>query len=132
MIPSLMIRSSTISRSSKKIFAALLMLVGSVAASADSANDMLAAGRIDEAIAALNIRPSSAATDANSSNLLCRAYIALEAWDQAQSSCERAALLDPNNSRFHLWLGRVYGEKADRSNFLTAASLAPKVREEFE
>jgi tetratricopeptide (TPR) repeat protein len=110
----------------------LLMLVGSVAARADSANDMLAAGRIDEAIAALNVRLSSATTDANSSNLLCRAYIALEAWDQAQSSCERATALDPSNSRFHLWLGRVYGEKADRSNFLTAAGLARKVREEFE
>ncbi len=120
-----------------KTLAVLLALVGSLVASApaalaDSANDMLAAGRIDEAIAALNVRLSSAATDANSSNLLCRAYFALEAWDQAQSSCERAISLDPNNSRFHLWLGRVYGEKADRSNFLIAATLAPKVREEFE
>ncbi len=93
---------------------------------------MLAAGRIDDAIAALNGRLSSAAAEANSSNLLCRAYYALEDWDRAESSCEKAASLDPNNSRFHLWLGRVYGEKADRSNFLIAAGLAPKVREEFE
>jgi Tfp pilus assembly protein PilF len=40
--------------------------------------------------------------------------------------------LDPNNGGFHLWLGRVYGEKADRANFVTAARLAGKVREEFE
>jgi tetratricopeptide (TPR) repeat protein len=110
----------------------LLMLVGATAALADSAKEMLVAGRIDDAIAALNNHPSSPAADANSSNLLCRAYYALEDWDRAESSCEKAASLDPNNSRFHLWLGRVYGEKADRSNFLIAAGLAPKVREEFE
>jgi tetratricopeptide (TPR) repeat protein len=109
------------------------MLVGSATATlADSAKEMLAAGRIDDAIAALNNHPSSPAADANTSNLLCRAYYELQDWDRAESACEKAASLDPNNSRFHLWLGRVYGEKADRSNFLIAAGLAPKVREEFE
>jgi len=109
------------------------MLVASLTASvADSAKDMLAAGRIDEAIAELNGRLSSVPADAESSNLLCRAYFALEQWDRAESSCRKAASLDPANSRFHLWLGRVYGEKADRANFLAAAGLAGKVRGEFE
>ena len=98
---------------------------------ADSARDMLASGRIDEAIAELNRRLSSA-SDADSSNLLCRAYYALGDWDRAESSCRKAVSLDPGNGRFHLWLGRVYGEKADRANFLTAANLAGKVRTEFE
>jgi len=93
---------------------------------------MLAAGRIDEAIMVLNGRLSSAPTDAESSNLLCRSYFAMEDWDRAESACKRAVALDSNNSRFHLWLGRVYGGKADRANFLSAASLAGKVREEFE
>jgi Flp pilus assembly protein TadD len=31
-----------------------------------------------------------------------------------------------------LWLGRIYGEKADRAGFLKAAGLAKKVRTEFE
>jgi tetratricopeptide (TPR) repeat protein len=99
---------------------------------ADSAKDMLAAGRVDEAIAELNGHLSSAPADAESSNLLCRAYYALEDWDRAESSCRKAAALDPDNSRFHLWLGRVYGEKADRATFLAAAGLAVKVRGEFE
>ena len=98
---------------------------------ADSAKEMLAAGRVDEAIAELNGR-LSLAPDANSSNLLCRAYFALENWERAESSCRKAVALDPNNGGFHLWLGRVYGEKADRANFVTAARLAGKVREEFE
>ena len=93
---------------------------------------MLSAGRIDDAIAELNGRLSTAPADAESSNLLCRAYFELDDWDRAERSCKKAASLDPDNSRFHLWLGRVYGEKADRSNFLSAASLAGKVRGEFE
>lgn len=109
------------------------LLFGSAAASVvDSPKEMLAAGRIDEAILELNGRLSSVPSDAESANLLCRAYFALGDWDHAESPCQKAAALDPGNSRFHLWLGRVYGEKADRSNFLTAASLAGKVRGEFE
>lgn len=116
-----------------RVLLALLWLIASLTASvADSAKDMLAAGRIDEAITELNGRLSSAPADAESSNLLCRAYFALEDWNRAESSCRKAASLDPDNSRFHLWLGRVYGEKADRANFLAAAGLAGKVRGEFE
>jgi Flp pilus assembly protein TadD len=116
-----------------RVFLVLLTLMASSSASvADSAKDMLAAGRIDETVATLNGRLASAPGDAESSNLLCRAYFALEDWDRAESSCRKAASLDPGNSRFHLWLGRVYGEKADRENFLAAASLAGKVRGEFE
>lgn len=116
-----------------KAFLVLLMLIASLTASvADTPQDMLTAGRIDEAIATLNSRLSTAPSDAESSNLLCRAYYALDDWDRAESSCRKATALDPDNSRFHLWLGRVYGEKADRVNFLSAAGLAGKVRGEFE
>jgi len=121
-----------------RILPVLLMLVAPLTAGlADpgvesaSAKEMLAAGRIDEAIAKLNSR-LSVQSDANSSNLLCRAHFALENWDLAESSCKKAVALDPNSSRFHLWLGRVYGRKADRSNFISAAGLAGKVRAEFE
>jgi tetratricopeptide (TPR) repeat protein len=115
----------------------LLLLLSFFAFSAaatvtDSAKDMLTAGRIDDAIAELSGRLSTAPTDAESANLLCRAYYTLEEWDRAESSCKKAVSLDPDNSRFHLWLGRVYGEKADRVNFMAAASLAGKVRGEFE
>src|SRR5260370_4768312 len=115
------------------LFLVLLMFIASLTASvADSANDMLAAGRIDDAIAELNGRLSSAPADAESSNLLCRAYFALEEWDRAESSCRKAVSLDQGNSRYHLWLGRVYGEKADRAKFLGAPCLAGKARTEFE
>jgi tetratricopeptide (TPR) repeat protein len=116
-----------------KVFLTFLLLIASLTASvADSAQDKLAAGRVDEAIAELNGRLSSTPADAESSNLLCRAYYTLEEWDRAESLCRKAVSLDPQNSHFHLWLGRVYGEKADRVNFMSAASLAGKVRGEFE
>jgi tetratricopeptide (TPR) repeat protein len=103
-----------------------------VATASDLPQDMLRAGRIDEAIATLNTRLSSAPTDAESANLLCRSYFAMENWDRAESACKKAVSLEANNSRYHLWLGRVYGEKADRAGFLCAASLVGKVRDEFQ
>jgi len=121
-----------IKQTSRVLLVLLLLIAGLTASMADSAKDMLAGGRVDEAITELNGRLSSAAADAESSNLLCRAYFALEDWNRAESSCRKAVSLDPDNSRFHLWLGRVYGEKADRSSFLAAAGLAGKVRGEFE
>src|SRR5208337_4386902 len=120
-----------IMRASRVLLIFLTLFAWLTASAADSTKDMLAAGRIDETIAALNGRLSSA-PDAESANLLCRAYFTLEEWDRAESSCRKAVSLDPGNSRFHLWLGRVYGEEADRANFLAAAVLAGKVRGEFE
>jgi tetratricopeptide (TPR) repeat protein len=121
-----------ISRVSKISLVLLILIASLTISAADTPQDMLAAGRIDEAIADLNSRLASVPSDAESSNLLCRAYFALGEWDRAEASCRRATALDPGNSRFHLWLGRVYGEKADRTNFLSAAGLAGKVRGEFE
>jgi Tfp pilus assembly protein PilF len=114
------------------IFLLSLLLATLSASAADSATEKLAAGRIDEAIKELNGRLSSAPADAESSNLLCRAYFALEQWDRAESSCKKAIALDPKNGRYHLWLAHVYGEKADRVGFLSAASLAGKTRDEFQ
>src|ERR1700747_3126032 len=121
-----------ITRTSRPLLVLLLLIACLTAAVADSAKDMLAAGRIDEAITELNGRLSSVPADAESSNLLCRAYFALEEWDRAESSCRKAVSLDQGNGRYHLWMGRVYGEKADRANFLAAAGLAGKNRTEAQ
>ena len=101
-------------------------------AAADSSKDLLAAGRVDDAIQTLKQQISHSPTDAEANNLLCRAYFMLEEWDHGISACERAVNLAPQNSLYHLWLGRTYGEKADRAGFMSAAGLAKKVRGEFE
>lgn len=95
-------------------------------------NDLLSAGRVDDAMKALNVRLKSAPKDAEAYNLLARSYFAIQKWDQAISASEQAVKLAPNNSEYHMWLGRAYGEKANHSSFVTAAPLTKKIRTEFE
>jgi tetratricopeptide (TPR) repeat protein len=93
---------------------------------------LIASGRVDEALTALHGQISASPDDPVAHNLLCRAYFSLGDWDRGIAACEKAVLLAPDNSQYHLWLGRIYGEKADKSGFMTAAGLARRVRDEFE
>lgn len=119
----------------KKTLLALLLCVASLpvwAGSFSPAADLLASGRIDDAMRVLHDRLSSNPQDADAYNLQARAYFAVKKWDAAISSAEKSVALDPNNSEYHLWLGRAYAEKADNSSFVTAAGLVKKVKAEFE
>jgi tetratricopeptide (TPR) repeat protein len=111
------------------VLSALLLLAS---ASAATPQDLLASGHVDELIENLQRRLAAEPGDAESNHLLCRAYFSLDEWDRGISACERAVELDPENSLYQLWLGRIYGEKADRAGFLKAAGLAKKVRTSFE
>lgn len=93
--------------------------------------ELLVAGRVDEAIQTLQQRIEHS-PDAESFNYLCRAYFMLEEWDRGIAACERARDMDPNKSLYSLWLARIYGEKADRVGFMSAAGMAKKVRINFE
>jgi tetratricopeptide (TPR) repeat protein len=95
-------------------------------------NELLSAGRVDDAVKALNVRLTSAPRDAEAYNLLSRSYFAMQKWDRAIDAGERAVSIAPKNSEYHMWLGRAYGEKANHSSFLTAAQLTKKIRTEFE
>ena len=112
-----------------RVFTVFFLLSLSLAAMANSPKDMLAAGRVDDAINALNGQASSNPRDAESMHLLCRAYFQYEDWDRAESRCKRAIELQPNNSGFHRWLGRIYGQKAERATL--PIGLALKTRDEF-
>ena len=109
----------------------LLILFFAVAAAADAPLQLLADGRVDQAVQNLEQQIHTTPT-AEAYNLLCRAQFELDAWDAGIPACEKAVSLAPDNGLYHLWLGRIYGEKADRANFLKAAGLAKKVRTEFE
>ncbi len=108
------------------------LFTAALAVADDSAPALLAAGRVDDAITTLRSKISASPSDAEAYNLLCRAYFSMANWDRGISACERAIALDPNNSRYHMWMGRIYGEKANNVIFFKAASLAGKVRNEFE
>jgi tetratricopeptide (TPR) repeat protein len=116
-----------------QLFVFLLLALATLSATAvDSARDLLAAGRIDDVISTLNGRSSAMPSDAESANLLCRAYLAIDDLNRAEGSCKKAIALDPDNGEYHRWMAHVYGAKADRSNFLSAFGLAGKTRQEFE
>lgn len=115
------------------IFVLGIFTVSIATAGADeTAPVLIANGRVDDAIAALHGQISTSPNDALAHNLLCRAYFSIGQWDAGISECEKAVALAPENGQFHLWLGRIYGEKADQSNFMTAASLARRVGKQFE
>ncbi|HUN82799.1 MAG TPA: hypothetical protein VMU48_00400 [Terracidiphilus sp.] len=107
------------------VFAASALPQGGALAQANAA---LQAGEADTALNLLASLPQSAETY----NLRCRVFFTLQEWDSAANDCQQAVTLDGRNSDFHMWLGRALGEKADRASFLTAYSLAKRVRGEFE
>lgn len=109
-------------------FLALLIIP---AFASESPLDLLAAGRVDQAVQDLK-RQIEVSPSAESYNLLCRAQFELGAWDAGIPACEKATELSPDNGTYHLWLGRIYGEKADHTSFIHAFGLAKKVRIEFE
>src|SRR6266403_3246931 len=70
--------------------------------------------------------------DAEIDLLLAKTYYESQQYDAAIASAEKAVALDPQNSVYHEWLGRAYGEKADHTAMFSALSLARKARREFE
>ncbi len=97
-----------------------------------TANAALQAGRADEAIGLLREILKGDPGSAEAENLLCRVEFTVERYDQAVEACERAVKLAPQTARYHLWLGRALGEKADHAVFTSAFSLGKRSREEFE
>ena len=92
----------------------------------------LKTGRANDAISLLQLRLANHSTDAAAHDLLCRVYLQEERWPDAEQECEQAVRLEPNNSNYHLWLGRAYGGAAAHASLRSAYSLARKVHAEFE
>jgi tetratricopeptide (TPR) repeat protein len=125
------LRGMITARVARFLIALLSVLLIPFALAAQTPQDLLAAGRVDQAMQSVEQQIRTAPT-AEAYNLLCRAQFELDSWDAGIPACEKAVSLAPDNGLYHLWLGRIYGEKADRSGFLKASGLAGKVRSEFE
>jgi tetratricopeptide (TPR) repeat protein len=95
-------------------------------------NQALQAGEADRALGILSSLPGGGSNSADALNLECRVRYILQQWDTAVQRCEQAVALNGQNAAYHLWLARALGEKADRASFMTAFSLAKRVRSEFE
>lgn len=118
-----------------KLNAGLFAAVAAIALFAQPAPEPLAQvntalqnGEADTALRLLSSLPPSA----EAHNLRCRVLFSLEHWDAAASECQQAVTMDPQNSDYHMWLGRTLGERASRASFMSAFSLGSRVRTEFE
>lgn len=112
-----------------------LLALAACASRADvpqEAKALFASGDYAKAIEVLNQAAASAPNDAAVQHLLARSYFESEQFDRAISAGEKSVKLDPQNSQYHELLGRAYGEKADRSGWFSALSLAKKARKEFD
>src|SRR5689334_18319706 len=108
------------------LLSSLLLSLAASLYAADADAQLIRSGRIDQAIMQLSERVRSNPSDAESLNLLARAYYSVEQWDQAIANNQRALKLHPDSSDYHSWMGRAYGEKADTVGIFGAASLARK------
>ena len=109
-----------------------LPLRTSAATALSQANADLQLGKADEALGLLRDALKAEPGDAEANNLICRVEFTLQQFDQASGHCEKAVSLNSQNARYHLWLGRTYGERASRAPFYSAFGLAKKTRDEFE
>ena len=85
-----------------------------------------------KAIQMLQVAASKNPQNGDVQLLLTKSYLELQERDAAVKSAEKAVSVDPQNSIYHEWLGRAYGEKADHAAMFSAISLAKKTRKEFE
>jgi tetratricopeptide (TPR) repeat protein len=99
---------------------------------ASTPRDLLAAGRVDDALQLLQQQVARSPTDAEAYNLLCRAYLMLDELERGIEACERARNLEPQKGLYQLWLGHAYGKKAEHAGAFSALGLAKKVRVSFE
>ncbi len=60
-----------------------------------------------------------------------QAYVK-EDYEHAMKWFEQATEMAPQSSKYHLWLGRAAGRRAQHANFLRAMGLAKQARAEFE
>lgn len=98
----------------------------------DDAKAAFSSGDYPKAIELLNREIANSPGDAAAQFLLARCYFESEQFDRAIPAAEAAISLEPSDSAYHELLGRAYGEKADRSGWFSALSLAKKARKEFE
>lgn len=113
---------------------AVVFLAGLVPAEPDitHAIRLYESGQFAQAAASLEAVCPGSATCAEGRLWLAKCRLKLDQWDDAIRVLEDLVRQAPRIARFHHWLGRAYGRKAEHSFMLTAFNLAKKVVREFE
>jgi len=93
------------------------------------------AGQYRQAAEALQVEVQRNPNDAGLYFWLGRCFFELRDFSRSISSFERAVALDPGRSKYHDWLGRACGRKADESshsNMGLALSMVRRTHHEFD
>src|SRR5712692_7200398 len=106
---------------------AVLFLVGTALAGTnlkqeanlDAARRAYEASDYSKAISALQEAALKDPKDGEIQFLLAKNFLELQEYDAAIKSGEKAVALDPQNSIYHEWLGKAYGEKADHAGWFS-------------
>jgi len=98
----------------------------------DTAKQAFEKGEYAKAIELLKVAESKDPQSGDVQLLLTKSYLALDQYDAAVSSGEKAVAINPKNSEYHQWLGEAYGAKADHVSMFSAYPLARKTQKEFE
>ena len=123
-------------RGTQLAFAALLLASTCLAAATvkrdedlDEARKAFEASDYTKAIQVLQTAAAKEPANGDIQLLLTKSYLELQEHDAAIRSAEKAVSLGQQNSIYHEWLGRAYGEKADHVGWPpTKISLAPAIR----
>jgi tetratricopeptide (TPR) repeat protein len=62
---------------------------------------------------------------------LGKTNISLKDYGEASENLEDAIEIDEKNAEYHFWLGQAYAGDAQNSSFISAAFIAPKIKDEF-
>ena len=98
----------------------------------DTAKQAFEKGEYAKAIELLKAAESKDPQSGDVQLLLTKSYLALDQYDAAVSSGEKAVAINPKNSEYHQWLGEAYGAKADHVSMFSAYPLARKTQKAFE
>jgi Flp pilus assembly protein TadD len=82
--------------------------------------------------AAIRLLANAPQKDTAVKEMLGRCYFMAGDYKKATDSLEKAAAAEPNNSVYRMWLGRVYGRRAESAFALNAMSWASKSRASLE
>jgi Tfp pilus assembly protein PilF len=105
---------------------------GLSAASVNPIRQDLATGHAQDALNRISSALSQDPDDATALELQCRVLLQERHWAAAVNSCRAAVAKAPQSSEAHYWLGRAYGEQAERAPRMTAFLLARKLDAEFQ
>jgi tetratricopeptide (TPR) repeat protein len=116
----------------------LAMGVTSACAFGGQSGDLLAgrkayqASDYEKAVQILEDAAGKNPSDGEIQLLLAKSHFELRQYEAAIANAEKAVAIAPDNSLYHEWLGRSYGEKASKASWFSALSLAKKAQGEFE